>query len=114
LFSTYVHQAVVGRWSGMMARSHYGPPSSTRSWRRKRGLAVDYGEVSVEVVDDGRGAAARDHNSLVANELDAPSGGHGLIGMRERVEMWGGTLETGPVDGGGFRVGASLPNAATT
>jgi len=71
-------------------------------------------EVSVEVVDDGRGAAARDHNSLVASELDAPSGGHGLIGMRERVEMWGGTLETGPVDGGGFRVGASLPNAATT
>ena len=70
--------------------------------------------VSVEVVDDGRGAAARDHNSLVASELDAPSGGHGLIGMRERVEMWGGTLETGPVDGGGFRVGASLPNAATT
>ena len=52
LFATYVHQAVVGRWSDMMARSHYGPPSSTRSWRRKRGLAVDYGEVSVEVLGD--------------------------------------------------------------
>ena len=71
-------------------------------------------EVSVEVLDDGRGAAARGRNSLAGSELDAPSGGHGLIGMRERVEMWGGTLETGPVDGGGFRVSASLPNAATT
>ena len=52
MFATYVHQAVVGRWSDMYARSHYGPPSSTRSWRRKRGLAVDYGEVSVDVLGD--------------------------------------------------------------
>ncbi len=66
---------------------------------------------SVEVVDDGRGAAASPHRPGVADQLD---GGHGLLGMRERVDMWGGTLETGPIDGGGYRVRASLPNAATT
>jgi signal transduction histidine kinase len=37
------------------------------------------------------------------------SGGHGLIGMRERAAMFGGTLTAGPVDGRGFEVRASLP-----
>ena len=36
-------------------------------------------------------------------------GGHGLIGMRERAAMFGGTLTAGPVDGRGFEVRASLP-----
>lgn len=36
-------------------------------------------------------------------------GGHGLVGMRERVRALGGTLETGPDDRGGFRVLAALP-----
>lgn len=35
--------------------------------------------------------------------------GHGLIGMRERVRLTGGTLETGPLPDGGFRVSARLP-----
>jgi signal transduction histidine kinase len=42
----------------------------------------------------------------------APSGdseGRGLLGMRERAELLGGTLETGPADGGGFRVKARIP-----
>jgi signal transduction histidine kinase len=53
--------------------------------------------VTVEVVDDGRGAAA------------ATSGGHGIAGMRERATMVGGTFEAGPRPGGGFRVTARLP-----
>jgi signal transduction histidine kinase len=53
--------------------------------------------VELEVEDDGRSIAA------------APSGGHGLVGMRERVELYGGALEAGPRAGGGFRVRARLP-----
>ena len=37
------------------------------------------------------------------------TGGHGIIGMRERAEMVGGTLYAGPADGGGFAVRAELP-----
>ena len=35
--------------------------------------------------------------------------GHGLVGMRERVELWGGELSVGPGPGGGYRVKALLP-----
>ncbi|MFJ9030482.1 sensor histidine kinase [Streptomyces sp. NPDC102274] len=60
------------------------------------------GEVRIEVVDDGAGkAAASDRTDL--------RGGHGLVGMRERVMMYGGTLAVGPRPGGGFAVSARLP-----
>ena len=35
--------------------------------------------------------------------------GHGLIGMRERASLYGGSLTTGPAPGGGFRVYARIP-----
>ncbi len=35
--------------------------------------------------------------------------GRGLLGMRERAELLGGTLDAGPVPGGGFRVAARIP-----
>ncbi|SSC24524.1 Signal transduction histidine kinase [Klenkia terrae] len=60
-------------------------------------------ELVVEVTDDGRGGRPRDP--------DRPPG-HGLVGMRERFGAWGGTVETGPTDGGGWRVRAALPVAA--
>ena len=60
------------------------------------------GSLVVEVVDDGRGASA-------AGPDGGPDGGHGLLGMRERVGLWGGQLSTGPVPGGGYRVYAQLP-----
>jgi signal transduction histidine kinase len=62
-------------------------------------------DLLVEVTDDGRGAVtlASDGRARV---------GHGLIGMRERVQVFGGDLETGPRPGGGFRVAARLPFAA--
>jgi signal transduction histidine kinase len=58
--------------------------------------------LTVSVVDDGRGAAAR-------ADADTPDGGHGLMGMRERVEIWGGQLTAGPAPGGGYAVTAILP-----
>jgi signal transduction histidine kinase len=62
-------------------------------------------DVTVEVTDDGRGA--------VTSASDGRAGtGHGLIGMRERVQVFGGDLQTGPRPGGGFRVAARLPFAA--
>jgi signal transduction histidine kinase len=62
-------------------------------------------DVTVEVTDDGRG--------VVTSFSDGRAGtGHGLIGMRERVQAFGGDLQTGPRPGGGFRVAARLPLAA--
>ena len=65
------------------------------------------GSMAVEVVDDGRGLAARSSDG-VDGATDG-SGGHGLVGMRERVEVWGGELSVGPAPGGGYRVRALLP-----
>jgi signal transduction histidine kinase len=54
--------------------------------------------VRIEVVDDGRGVNGR-----------ASEGGHGLMGMRERVSVYGGSFDAGPAPGGGFRVAVRLP-----
>ncbi|MFJ6793398.1 sensor histidine kinase [Streptomyces sp. NPDC091268] len=59
-------------------------------------------EVVVEVRDDGAGRGPADRHA-------APRSGYGLIGMRERVALHGGTLEAAPLREGGFRVAARLP-----
>ncbi|MBB6549148.1 sensor histidine kinase [Nonomuraea rubra] len=58
-------------------------------------------ELDVRVEDDGRGAAQE-------MELSSPPG-HGLVGIRERVALYGGILNIGPLPGGGFEVRARLP-----
>jgi signal transduction histidine kinase len=63
------------------------------------------GSLTVEVTDDGRGLAARSGNGGAA-DAPADGSGHGLVGMRERVELWGGELSVGPAPGGGYRVKA--------
>jgi signal transduction histidine kinase len=45
----------------------------------------------------------------VASGERAAEGGHGLVGMRERATMLGGSLDAGPAGDGGFRVTAVLP-----
>jgi len=61
-------------------------------------VTIRYGEreLVVEVTDEGRVAPARD-------------GGHGLLGMRERIGIFGGTFDAGPRESGGFAVRALLP-----
>ena len=46
---------------------------------------------------------------LVPSETRAAGGGHGLVGMRERATMLGGSLDAGPTGDGGFLVAAVLP-----
>jgi signal transduction histidine kinase len=47
----------------------------------------------------------------VASSARLPSGGNGLIGMKERVSALGGVFVSGPTDAGGFRVSAVIPAA---
>jgi signal transduction histidine kinase len=59
-------------------------------------LVYDETTLTVTVTDDGRG----DQNV---------AGGYGLVGVRERVALYGGSVVTGPGPGGGFRLEAKLP-----
>jgi signal transduction histidine kinase len=71
--------------------------------RARAVVAVRYGDdaLTVQVDNDGRG----ERTSSVA----PVGGGNGLAGMRERVAMFGGDLNAGPLPGGGYRVAARLP-----
>ncbi|GAA4975214.1 sensor histidine kinase [Kineococcus glutinatus] len=74
---------------------HSGPAS-----RAVVAVRWDPDRLRLEVTDDGRGAAA----------LTSDRGpGQGIVGMRERAALHGGTLRAGPLDGGGFGVSAELP-----
>jgi signal transduction histidine kinase len=65
-------------------------------------VTVRYGdnELDIEIADDGSGAAE-----------PVPAGGHGLVGMRERVALFGGDLAAGRRLSGGYVVRAKLPLA---
>ena len=69
---------------------------------RRLTVTVRYGDESVEleVADDGHGPPA---------EPGPSAAGHGLVGMRERVALYGGELRVGEGEGGGFAVVARLP-----
>ncbi|MEU6661173.1 sensor histidine kinase [Streptomyces sp. NPDC046821] len=67
-------------------------------------------------------SVSMDEDSLLVIVVNGPAGehtspvettgtGHGLVGMHERVRLVGGTLDVGPLPGGGFRVAARLPLA---
>ncbi len=74
-------------------------------------LEFDDPDITVRVIDDGRvGALATGY------EMQTTAGtgsGHGLSGMAERTTAFGGTLEAGPMHGGGWRVSATLRRCRT-
>ena len=65
-------------------------------------VAVADGALELDVRDDGRRIPPDDGR------------GHGLIGMRERAAQFGGSVEAGPAQGGGWHVHARLPLARRT
>ncbi|OAH12784.1 sensor histidine kinase DesK [Streptomyces jeddahensis] len=69
--------------------------------------------VSLSVSEDGDRLTVLVINDpppeLPAGPLEVGGTGHGLVGMRERVRLVGGTLDVGPLPDGGFRVAAQLP-----
>jgi signal transduction histidine kinase len=65
-------------------------------------LRYEAGGLRIEVRDDGAAAAPVDGL------------GHGLVGMRERVKIYGGEMSAGPVAGGGFLLSTRLPVAGAT
>ncbi|TWV51405.1 sensor histidine kinase [Streptomyces misionensis] len=80
---------------------------------RKHGGPNAGASVRLVYFDDGLGLLVEDDGNGAPQELyeegGADGSGHGLIGMRERVGMVGGTLDAGPRPGGGFRISALLP-----
>jgi signal transduction histidine kinase len=60
-------------------------------------LSTDDRGVAIEVLDDGHG------------DTILPGSGQGIVGMRERAQLLGGSLEAGRRPGGGFQVVARLP-----
>ena len=78
----------------------HAPGASTR-------VTVTYGADAVELDVANHPPARRP--ATVGGGAERAIGGHGLVGMRERAVVFGGTLEAGPCDDGGFRVHARLP-----
>ncbi|MEU6415017.1 sensor histidine kinase [Microbispora sp. NPDC046933] len=75
---------------------HAGP--AARAWVTVR---HEPNELTIHVEDDGRGAAEE--------SVRIGGKGHGLVGIRERVALYGGVLRIGPRTGGGFEVRAQFP-----
>jgi signal transduction histidine kinase len=79
------------------ALKHAGPA------RARVELRYGAHELTVRVTDDGEGA----------DPARVPAGGgHGLIGMRERAKLYGGTITVGPRSEGGYQVRLTLPTSA--
>ncbi|MGP2438270.1 sensor histidine kinase [Streptomyces sp. JW3] len=80
---------------------------------RKHGGPNAGASVRLVYFDDGLGLLVEDDGKGAPHEMYEEGGldgqGHGLIGMRERVGMVGGTLDAGPRPGGGFRISVLLP-----
>lgn len=64
-------------------------------------VRYENGDLAIEIIDSGRGVTRPGDNGAEP--------GHGLLGMRERVVLYGGSFDAGPRAGGGYRVAATIP-----
>ena len=80
------------------AIKHAGPATASVT------IVVGADALDLRVADTGGGSGEPKHKGTSRN-----GSGHGLVGMAERVELYGGTLRTGPGAGGGFEVNAQIP-----
>lgn len=71
-------------------------------------IAYERNQLELEVSDDGSAVGS----SVVQGQSTLGGGGHGLIGMRERATVFGGTISAGRTPGSGWTVHARLPIAA--
>jgi signal transduction histidine kinase len=76
-------------------------PAATTAVR----IAYRVDDLLLEVTDDGAALTARESGGERGS-------GRGLLGLRERVAIYGGSLEAGPQPDGGWRVRATIPLAA--
>jgi signal transduction histidine kinase len=91
-----VYRIVQEALTNVLKHSHPTRVCVTLSFRDSR--------LDVEIVDDATRRTDQNHETP----------GHGIVGMRERVALLGGELETGPRAGGGYRVAAWLPVGGDT
>jgi signal transduction histidine kinase len=86
---------------------HAGPGARTEVR-----LGTDRRGIVIEVLDDGsadKGLESASGRRLEDSDRPAGRSGHGIVGMRERARLLGGTLDARPRPGGGFSVVAHLP-----
>jgi signal transduction histidine kinase len=85
------------------AIKHAGPATASVT------IVVGPDALELRIADTGRGSAG----GRAGEPASRNGSGHGLVGMAERVQLYGGTLRTGPGAGGGFEVSARIPFGQT-
>jgi hypothetical protein len=90
--------------------SHGGSTPVSRNGSSVRGVAIVDGTAPRP---DG-GLARYAPGRYAAGGLGSLGGGHGIIGMRERVTLLGGEFSAGPLPGYGFQVSAHIPLPASS
>ncbi|WP_433798930.1 sensor histidine kinase [Actinomycetospora sp. CA-084318] len=92
---TSAHRIVAEALTNVLRHAHTDRAEVVVRWEGPR--------VTVEVLDEGVGPSGAD------DEADGGGPGHGLLNLRERALLAGGTLDAGPRPSGGFRVRVVLP-----